>query len=107
MAFYGNAKTSFRFQDITITTANANLSGMSTYGIHLTSCSDYDFVRTQVLPGAAASGAGDDNPLTYNSTWDGSNGSNGSNGITGGGPECTCNLSTDNGGTGGNGGGCW
>ena len=105
VAFYGNSATGFRFQDVTITTSNANQPGMSTYGIHLTNCSNYNFVRTQVLPGAAAAGAGDINPATYHSTWDGANGANGANGITGGGPQCTCNFGTDNGGNGGNGGG--
>lgn len=104
VAFYGNSVTGFRFQDVTITTSAANQPGMSTYGVHLTNCSNYNFVRTQVLPGAAAAGAGDDNPATYNATWDGANGTNGTNGTTGGGPQCTCNIGTDNGGAGGGGG---
>ncbi|MGB0885367.1 MAG: hypothetical protein ACPGR5_03000, partial [Chitinophagales bacterium] len=53
VAFYGNNSDGFRFQDITIQTANANQDGMSTYGLHLTSCSNYDIVRTQVLAGDA------------------------------------------------------
>ncbi len=104
VVFYGNSATGFRLQDITIRTANANLPGMSTYGMHLTNCSNYNIVRTQVLPGTGGAGSGDDNVATYNSTWDGANGTNGANGITGGGPQCTCNIGTDNGGNGGNGG---
>ncbi len=105
VAFYGNSITGFRLQDITITTAAGTPgTGMSTYGLHLTNCSNYAIARTQILPGAAGSGQGDDNPAVYNSTWDGANGGNGVNGITGGGPQCTCNIGTDNGGTGGNGG---
>ena len=57
VAFYGNTKKGFRFQDITITTSAANLPGMSTYGVHLTACSDYNFIRVRITPGAAAAGA--------------------------------------------------
>ena len=58
VAFYGNTVVGFRLQDLTITTADGTAgTGMSTYGIHLTSCSNYNIVRTQVLPGAAGSGA--------------------------------------------------
>lgn len=106
VAFYGNSLTGFRLQDITITTAAGTAgTGMSTYGLHLTNCSNYNIVRTQILPGAAGSGQGDINPATYNALWDGANGGNGVNGITGGGPQCTCSIGTDNAGTGGGGGG--
>jgi hypothetical protein len=104
VAIYAIGRSNFRFQDITIQTANATGNGMSTYGMHLTSCSNYNIVRCQILPGNASAGAGDDNVVTYNSAWDGANGSNGGNGATGGGPQCTCSLSTDNGGSGGGGG---
>ena len=58
VAFYGNTITNFRFQDITITTSNAtNGSGTSNYGVHLTNCSNYYFIRTQILTGNAGSGA--------------------------------------------------
>ncbi|MEN9440037.1 MAG: hypothetical protein RLZ33_113 [Bacteroidota bacterium] len=106
VAFYGNSLTGFRLQDLTITTAPGTAgTGMSTYGLHLTNCSNYNIVRTQILPGAAGSGQGDNNPATYNSTWDGANGGTGVNGTTGGGPQCTCNIGTDNGGNGSGGGG--
>ncbi len=104
VAIYAINRSNFRLQDITITTANATGNGMSTYGVHLTNCSNYNIVRCQILPGAGSAGSGDDNPATYNSAWDGANGSNGGNGVTGGGPQCTCSLGTDNGGAGGAGG---
>jgi hypothetical protein len=94
VAFYGNSATGFRFQDVTIRTSAANQPGMSTYGVHLTNCSNYDFVRTQIQPGAAAAGSNGVN---------GGNGGNGTNGTTGGGPQCTC-FGTDSGGSGGGGG---
>lgn len=56
VAIYINAKSNFRFQDITITTSNVTAAGASAYCIHLTNCSDYEFTRTQVLPGNAAAG---------------------------------------------------
>ncbi len=106
VAFYGNNAIGFRLQDLTITTAAGTTgTGMSTYGVHLTGCSNYNIVRTQILPGTAGSGAGDDNPATYNVTWDGSNGANGNNGITGTGANCTFGgdpgVNGSNGGAGG------
>ena len=101
----------FRLQDITIQTANAPASttsdpyGVSTYGIYLTSCSNYDMVRCRILPGNSSAGQGDDNAATYNSIWDGANGSSGGNGGTGNGGQSTCDFGTDNGGSGGGGGG--
>jgi hypothetical protein len=108
VAFYGNTVTGFRLQDLTITTANApttGAEGVSTYGLHLTSCSAYDIVRCQILPGAASAGAGDDNPATYNATWDGANGGNGDTGAQGAAGQCRCNATgVDQGGNGGAGG---
>lgn len=106
--FQANGIHDFRLQDITITTSNPPISpsgyGVSTYGLHLTGAYNYDFVRCQILPGNASNGDGDNNPATYNPVWDGGNGGNGGNGATGGGPQCTCSLGTDNGGNGGAGG---
>ncbi|WCL82166.1 gliding motility-associated C-terminal domain-containing protein [Saprospira sp. CCB-QB6] len=77
VAFYGNSNTGFRLQDLTITTDDANQPGMSTYGVHLTACSDYDIVRTQIRAGNAGDGAdGADGA-------DGVNGGNGGNGVDG------------------------
>ncbi|MFT6280502.1 MAG: gliding motility-associated-like protein [Salibacteraceae bacterium] len=74
VAMYGNGATGFRLQDLTISTSNANLPGMSTYALHLSACSDYTIVRTQLLPGNAANGAAGS---------PGTNGANGANGING------------------------
>jgi hypothetical protein len=60
VAVYLNSASYVRFQDITIRTADAPLStgaGISTYGVHLTNCSNYDFVRTQIIAGNAGLGA--------------------------------------------------
>ena len=99
VAFYGNSVTNFRLQDLTITTDNANLPGMSTYGVHLNNCSNYNIVRTQILPGAAAAGA---------TGAAGTAGAAGSNGATGGNGSCDggdCTFGGDQpGGRGGNGG---
>lgn len=84
--------SSFRIQDITITTANANLAGMSTYGVHLSNCSDYEFVRVQILPGDAADGV------------DGINGGNGANGENGQNGEQGRDNDQNDPGDGGNGG---
>lgn len=96
VAFYGNSVLGFRFQDVTITTSNANQAGMSTYGLHLTNCSNYEIVRTQILPGRGGNGT------------NGVNGNNGGNGCTGGyggAGRDRCNSGCDSGG-GGGGGGC-
>ncbi|EJF53070.1 hypothetical protein SapgrDRAFT_1353 [Saprospira grandis DSM 2844] len=47
----------FRLQDLTITTDDADSLGMSTYGLRLTSCSDYNIVRCSVSAGSAGDGA--------------------------------------------------
>lgn len=57
VAFYLSGATNVRFQDLTITTAAGTGNGMSTYGVHMTSCSNYTFTRCQVLPGNASAGA--------------------------------------------------
>lgn len=50
-------KTGFEVHDLTILTENANLPGMSTYGVYLSNCSSYKFVRCQINSGNAAAGA--------------------------------------------------
>ncbi|MDX1909347.1 MAG: T9SS type A sorting domain-containing protein [Bacteroidia bacterium] len=74
VAFQISNASNFRFQDLTISTDNAVTDGCSTYGVHLTNCSNYQFVRCQILPGAARKGA-DGTP--------GTNGVNGGNGVIG------------------------
>jgi gliding motility-associated-like protein len=97
VAFYGNSAIGFRLQDVTITTADANQPGMSTYGLHLTACSDYEIVRTQILPGDGAQG------LAGNPGTDGANGVNGANGQAGDNDTQDRNGGGGNGGTGGGG----
>lgn len=96
VAFYGNSLSDFRFQDITITTANANQAGMSTYGLHLIGCTNYKIVRTQVLPGDGGNGT---------AGIVATNGGNGAVGGYGGDGMDACNFGCTAGGVGGNGGG--
>ncbi|MCB9196294.1 MAG: PKD domain-containing protein, partial [Flavobacteriales bacterium] len=109
VAIYGNGIHDFRLQDLTITTDDAPSGtagyGVSTYGMHLTGAYNYEIVRCQILPGDASAGDGDDNPLTYNSTWDGADGAIGGTGGTGQAGESSCAVfSTDQGGNGATGG---
>ena len=97
VALQASNAVGFRLQDLTITTANAlisNQEGISTYGIHLLNCSEYDIIRCQVLPGNASDGA------------DGIDGIAGINGENGGNPEDDGNPQTGGlgGGNGGDGG---
>ena len=71
VAIYGSNISNFTLQDLTIKTANINSYGGSTYGIHLSSCSDYTITRCYVKPGNAANGT------------NGSAGSAGANGFAG------------------------
>ncbi|MEM6725629.1 MAG: hypothetical protein AAF598_16425, partial [Bacteroidota bacterium] len=68
IAIQGNNDTEFLLQDLTFTTDAAtdavlDASGLlqtpaySTYGVFLTSCSDYDIIRCQIHPGAPGDGA--------------------------------------------------
>jgi hypothetical protein len=77
VCMYGNGISGFRLQDITLRTSNANSDGQSTYGLHLTNCSNYFIYRTQILPGNARDGR-----LGANGTIGGA-GSNGDNGTRG------------------------
>ncbi len=64
VAIEGNSVGNFKLQDIKVTTANApaysaitsNNYGVSTYAVHLNGCSNYEFVRCQLLPGNASQG---------------------------------------------------
>jgi gliding motility-associated-like protein len=61
VAFYLNGQSFFRFQDITIQVQDAlpaavGQAGVTTYGLHLTNCNDYDIVRTQVIAGNGGTG---------------------------------------------------
>ncbi len=91
---YGNNVSNFRLQDITITTANANIPGESTYGIHLTNCSNYNIIRTDVLAGNAAAGQ------SGTAGTAGLNGTNGGAGFNGDGDDNNLNARGGNGGAG-------
>ncbi|MFY9310545.1 MAG: PKD domain-containing protein [Bacteroidia bacterium] len=68
VAVYCTNISNFRFQDLTIRTANGFGNGTSVYGIHLSGCSDYQIVRCKVIAGNAG---------------DGTIGTNGNSGIAG------------------------
>ena len=104
------SRSGFRFQDLTIQTANAPSAtqampyGVTVYGVYLDSCSSYDFVRCQIIAGNASAG--------FNGTV-GANGVNGGNGSQGSSGSCngnyTCCFGSEsapggNGGQGGQGG---
>jgi gliding motility-associated-like protein len=75
IAFQINGASNFRLQDLTIQVDDApvatvtNPYGISTYGINMNGCSDYNIVRCQILVGNASAGM---------------NGVNGENGAIGG-----------------------
>ena len=73
--------SNFRFQDLTITTDNANLPAMSVYGVYLSNCSEYQFVRCQISAGDAGNGTAGANGL------DGADGANGTAGQPGAGDD--------------------
>ena len=62
VAIYMNGNNYFRFQDVTIQTANCpalaagDTYGYSNYVLHMTNCSNYDLTRCQILPGTATGG---------------------------------------------------
>ena len=92
-------KSGFEFHDVTIRTEDAFEPGMSTYGVYLSGCDNYKFVRCVVEAGNAADGRSGDN---------GEPGFTGSVGLNGGAGDCDggdCTFgSGDAGGAGGNGG---
>lgn len=81
VGIYLNSQSYFRFQDLTFQTQDCPASnsgpGWSNYVFHLTNCSNYDFVRCQILPGNGGKGQ---NGLAGARGADGGNGSNGNNG---------------------------
>ncbi len=99
VAIVAIGKSGFSMHDVTITTANGTSPGMSTYGVYLSACSNYKFVRCQILPGNGANGQSGEPGLA---------GSNGASGANGGGGSCDggeCTFSSGwAGGAGGNGG---
>lgn len=89
----------FRFQNLYIETKEGGDSSVSTYGVHMSNCSEYEFVRCMII--ARDAGDGIDGI-------DGENGWPGSDGISGGPGSCNgsgCGSgSGDAGGAGGAGG---
>lgn len=55
VAAQGTNISNFELHDITIKTANAIGSAISTYGLYLNGCSDYQLVRVKILAGMATS----------------------------------------------------
>ncbi len=49
-------KTNFRLQDLTIRTSNALGQGVSTYGVYLNNCADYQLVRCKIVAGNGGNG---------------------------------------------------
>jgi len=49
-------RTNFRLQDMTIRTANAPGQGISTYGVYLNNCSNYELVRCRIIAGNGGNG---------------------------------------------------
>lgn len=85
IAVSGGNLTNFELHDITIKTANAIGNGVSTYGMYLSGCSNYELVRVKIQAGNATSG---------NIGGPGANGVFGANGLAGqpgdeDGPCCT------------------
>jgi gliding motility-associated-like protein len=61
IAIYATGQDNIRLQDITIQVADAlpsasGLNGVSTYGVYLDNCTNYKFVRTQIIAGNAGTG---------------------------------------------------
>jgi hypothetical protein len=70
--------SNFRLQDFSITTADAIVSGTSTYGVYMNNASDYHITRVNIETGDAASGA---NGAVGCVGTDGTTGNNGQNGL--------------------------
>ncbi len=49
-------RTNFRLQDLTIRTSNALGQGVTTYGVYLNNCSDYQLVRCKITAGNGGNG---------------------------------------------------
>lgn len=102
VAIYANSATGFRLQDLTITTDNAGGNGISTYGVHLTNCSNYVFTRVAIAPGNGSNGSSGAGSSDVGST--GSNGSIGGAGSCDGNYTCCFGSESAPGGNGGAGG---
>lgn len=108
VAIYMNGSSYFRFQDLTIETANCPATpatdtfGSSNYVVHMTNCSNYKFVRCQIIPGAASNGT--PGIAASGAGANGHNGSNASGSARAGAPGGAGPNAGGNGGQGGSGG---
>ena len=90
VAFEAIGSSYFRFQDLTIKTDNAPAAtatypkGVSTYALFLSSCSNYDIVRCQLLPGNASAGLNGTNGIVGTNGTTGGSGGSGGNGCSDG-----------------------
>jgi gliding motility-associated-like protein len=78
VAFYINTAQFFRLQDLTIQTQDAPAGSISNYVLHMTSCSNYEIVRTRLICGNGGDGIPGNNGFA-----NGANGSPGANGTDG------------------------
>lgn len=107
VGIYLNGAQYIRLQDLTVQTANcpaisgADTFGYTNYGIHMTNCSNYNFVRCQVKPGSGSDGKAG-TPASGSGT-PGANGNTAGNTATGASPGAGPNAG-GNGGNGGSGG---
>ncbi|QQS27569.1 MAG: gliding motility-associated C-terminal domain-containing protein [Sphingobacteriales bacterium] len=104
VAVYGVQISFFRLQDLTISTANGPTtagSGASTYALHCDGCSDFQIVRTQLLPGNPSNGQ--NGVSTPGGGGAGGGGAGGAGGAQGSG--CDVNGNNGTAGTAGSGGG--
>lgn len=101
-------QSNFRIQDVTIRTANALGQGVSTYGVYLNNCSDYEIVRCKIVAGNGGNGSPGAPGVPGPNGTVGENGKNGeedSSGNRGGGAGACCSFPGSNrGGDGGFGG---
>jgi hypothetical protein len=91
IGFNANNAQGFRLQDLTVLVDDADSLGMSTYGIRLAACSDYNIVRCHVRAGAAGAGLTGQNGISGVDGCDGSigiAGTVGDNFIAAGGAGC-------------------
>ncbi len=69
--------TGFHLHDITVEVADATGSGVTTYGVHISGCSNYSLNRVRSTAGSGSNG------LNGVAGVDGANGANGANGLDG------------------------
>ncbi|MES2799296.1 MAG: T9SS type A sorting domain-containing protein [Bacteroidota bacterium] len=99
VAFQAIDKSGFEVHDVTITTEDASAPGTTTYGVYLSNCATYKFVRCHISAGNAGDGT---------DGMSGMSGTAGAVGVAGSGGSCdggTCTFSSGNAGAAGGAGG--